>query len=264
MPVDLEAPLPQSRIFAPSHRPMLKILKSFLKSLPIAFTRNQRYDIQTRAVIQRFCSDTSCCVDVGCHKGEVLDIMRQAAPEGHHFGFEPIPDLFHHLQAKYQGSACTISAIALSDKKGTSTFNYVVSNPSYSGLVKRDYDRPNEKDTTITVQTDRLDDVLPADQSVDLIKIDVEGGELLVLTGARQTLTRNRPVVIFEHGMGAAEHYGSSPDQVYDFLSECGLQVSLMSRWLNHKAPLTREAFIREFTEKRNYYFIAYSDQKPN
>lgn len=244
-------------IFAPA---MWHSLKQWIKALPIPITRNQRYDHQTRQVIRRVCRPDSTCIDIGCHKGEVLEIMRQAAPEGHHFGFEPIPDLFDGLQAKYQGSPCTISPVALSDRKGTSTFNYVVSNPSYSGLVKRDYDRPNEEDTTITVQTDRLDDVLPPDQPVDLIKIDVEGGELLVLTGAKNTLARYQPVVIFEHGLGAAEHYGSSPDQVYDLLTSCGLRVSLMSRWLAGKSPLTRDAFIREFTEKRNYYFMAYSD----
>lgn len=238
---------------------MKEALKRFLKSLPIAFTQNQRYDRQTQRVIRKVCKATSNCLDVGCHKGEILDLFLQYAPGGTHYGFEPIPGLYEGLLKKYEGlERCRILDVALSDKKGTSSFNYVVSNPSYSGLLKRDYDHPNEKDTLITVRTERLDDLLPPDLSVDLVKIDVEGGEILVLRGAVQTLTRCKPVVIFEHGLGASELYGATPEQVFDLFERCGLRVSLMRRFLNDRPPLTREAFAKHYYRKWNYYFIAY------
>lgn len=240
--------------------PVLKeTIKRFLKSLPIAFTQNQRYDRQTRRVIERVCKPGSNCLDVGCHKGEIMDLFLQYAPQGTHYGFEPIPGLFEGLQKKYADlKNCRLLDIALSDKKGTSSFNYVVSNPSYSGLVKRNYDHPNEQDTLITVRTERLDDLLPADFQVDLIKIDVEGGEILVLRGATETLRRCKPVVIFEHGLGASELYGATPEQVFDLFEQCGLRVSLMHRFLKNQPPLTREEFARHYYRKWNYYFIAY------
>ena len=52
---------------------------------------------------------------------------------------------------------CLVHSYALSNTKGTTTFNYVISNPSYSGLIKRKYDKPNEQDTTIEVETELLD-----------------------------------------------------------------------------------------------------------
>ena len=209
--------------------------------------------------MQKVCKPESNCIDVGCHKGEILDLFLQNAPKGTHFGFEPIPDLFKNLVVKYAGKPnCRLFDIALSDKAGTSGFNYVVSNPSYSGLLKRDYDHPNEQDTQITVKTERLDELLPPDIRIDLIKIDVEGGELLVLRGAVRTLARCKPVVIFEHGLGASELYGASPEQVYDLLAQCGLQVSLMSRFLKNGMPFTREEFCGHYYGKKNYYFIAY------
>lgn len=234
-------------------------VKRFLKSLPIAFTQNQRYDRQTRHVISKVCKPGSTCLDVGCHKGEIMDLFLHYAPEGVHWGFEPVPVMYEGLVKKYAGSTrCRILDIALSDKKGTSSFNYVVSNPSYSGLLKRKYDHPNEQDTLITVRTERLDDVLSPDLPVDLIKIDVEGGEILVLRGAVQTLTRCKPVVIFEHGLGASELYGATPEQVFDLFAQCGLRVSLMRRFLNDLPPLTREEFARHYYQKYDYYFIAY------
>lgn len=198
-------------------------------------------------------------MDVGCHKGEILDLFLQYAPQGAHFGFEPIPGLYEGLVKKYAAAPnCRLFDIALSDKTGASSFNYVVSNPSYSGLLKRTYDHPNERDTLITVRTERLDDVVPTEQKIDLIKIDVEGGEMLVLKGATKTLMRCKPVVIFEHGLGASELYGATPEHLYDIFEQCGLQVSLMSRFLKKMPPLSKEAFCRHYYQKLDYYFIAY------
>jgi FkbM family methyltransferase len=233
--------------------------RQLLKSLPIAFTQNQRYDRQTRRVIEKVCRPDSNCIDVGCHKGEIMDLFLRFAPQGTQYGFEPIPDLYEGLKQKYAGQPrCQLFGLALSDKTGTSSFNYVVSNPSYSGLVKRTYDHKGEQDTQITVNTRRLDDVLAPDARIDLVKIDVEGGELLVLRGAVATLARCKPVVIFEHGLGASELYGATPEQVFDLLADCGLRVSLMQRFLDNRAPLDRAAFAQYYYNRQEYYFIAY------
>lgn len=236
-----------------------EVIKQLLKALPIAFTQNQRYDRLTQRVIRHVCRPDSNSVDVGCHKGEILDLLLAAAPNGQHVGFEPIPVMVEQLKKRYAGFPnCRFFDIALSNARGTSSFNYVVSNPSYSGLLKRRYDRANEQDTQITVRTERLDDVLPSDLRIDLIKIDVEGGELPVLQGAVQTLTRWKPVVIFEHGLGASELYGATPEMVFDLFSGCGLSVSLLDRFLKQAPPFTREAFSEQFYQRLNYYFIAY------
>ena len=234
-------------------------IKKILKALPFDFTKNQRYDRLTQQVIRHACRPDSHCIDVGCHKGEILDLFLQAAPNGKHFGFEPIPVMYKALQTKYSGLGnCYLYDIALSNQQGTSSFNYVVSNPSYSGLLKRRYDRPNEEDTLITVRTEKLDDILPPDMRVDLMKIDVEGGELMVLEGAVATLKRCKPIVIFEHGLGASELYGSTPEKVFDLLDDCGLMVSLLDRFIKKAPAFTREEFARQYHERLNYYFIAY------
>lgn len=237
---------------------MKDFLKKLLKALPVAFTKNQRYDRLTKRVIAKVCQPTSNCADVGCHKGEILDLLMLAAPQGQHYGFEPIPVLFQNLKEKYsQREGCHILDIALSNRPGTSSFNYVVSNPSYSGLLKRNYDRPNEEDTQITVRTEKLDEVWPADLRLDVLKIDVEGGEQMVLEGAVSLLKRWKPTIIFEHGLGASEVYGSTPEQVFALLESCGLRVFLLENFLAGGASLTADGFARQFYERRNYYFVA-------
>lgn len=238
---------------------MKELLKKWVKKIPVAFTKNQQYDQQTQQVIRRVCHSDTGFIDVGCHKGEVLDLVLKYAPAGKHYGFEPIPAMYDKLREKYAANPlCNISNVALSNENGTTTFNYVVSNPSYSGLRKRQYDRAGEQDTTITVTTQRLDDFLPSDYIPTLIKIDVEGAELLVLEGAVATLRRTRPVVIFEHGLGASEFYDATPDRIFELFESCNMQISLMERWLKGATPLSKEELKRQFHEKINYYFIAY------
>ncbi len=141
--------------------------------MPVAITRNQRYDRMTKAIMKQVCTTDSSCIDVGCHTGEILDVMIQVASQGKHLAFEPLPDFYNNLKQKYAASSCVIYPFALSHQKGKSTFHYVKSNPAYSGLRKRAYAKPNEEIVLIETETAQLDDLLPADQSVQFIKIDV-------------------------------------------------------------------------------------------
>lgn len=236
---------------------MKRILKSLLRYSPVALTKNQHYDRLTKKVIAGVCKADTHCIDVGCHKGEILDLMIAAAPGGRHWGFEPIPLLYDALRNKYAGTACTISPVALSNAAGEASFNYVTSNPSYSGLLRRDYDRPHEEDTSITVQTARLDDVLPAGYNPGLIKIDVEGAEMLVLQGARETISRSKPVIIFEHGIGASDIYGTGPDELFPFFESLGYGIYLLEDFLKRKSAFSADQFAAQYHDRKNFYFVA-------
>ena len=237
---------------------MLNTLKSLIKKLPIAFTKNQQYDAQTVKILKKICQPHSNCIDVGCHKGEMLDLILKYAPTGQHFCFEPLPDLFAGLIQKQYPSNCHFYEVALSRETGSTSFNYVVSNPSYSGILRRKYDRPSEEDTNITVKTELLDNIIPSDMVIDFIKIDVEGAEMLVLSGAKKTIERCKPIVVFEHGLGASDVYGTTPRQIFTFFKDCGMNISLMRDWLSAKPPLSINAFEDEFNQSKNYYFIAH------
>ncbi len=234
-------------------------IKTIANFFHIYITKNQLYDRQTQLVLHKILKKDSNCIDVGCHKGEVLDQMLQFAYEGRHFGFEPIPDLFKGLQKKYEADErVTIFDSALSDESGSFQFNYVVSNPSYSGLRKRDYDRPTETDTQIQVRTERLDSVLPDQVPVDFIKIDVEGAEFFVLQGAKQLIRREKPHIVFEFGMGAANHYEVQPADIYLFFSDLNMGINTLGGFLEGKNPFDVNAMNEQYSRRKNYYFIAY------
>jgi len=238
---------------------MINKLKNLLKRSPIALNQNHRYDILTKKIINNLDPDSNG-IDVGCYKGEILDLILKAAPQGRHFGIEPVPAQYEILREKYKNlKNCTILNFAASNVSGSSDFNYVISNPAYSGLVKRDYDRAHEKDQSIRVKTELLDQLIDPGLRIDLIKIDVEGAELRVLEGASEIISRWRPLVIFEHGLGASEHYGTTPNMVYDYFEERKMKISNLKRYLKGKGSLSKEEFEKQYYEKENYYFIAHA-----
>lgn len=233
------------------------VIRSLLVRLPIRVTTNTYYDYCTNKIIKQHLKHNSNCVDVGCHKGEVLDIMIKSSPKGRHFGFEPIPNLYDQLIKKYTHSNSTILPYALSSKEGQATFNYVTSNPAYSGLIKRSYDHDDEQDESITVNCQQLDNCIDPNIKIDLIKIDVEGAELGVLQGSKRILSNNRPLIIFEHGMGASDHYGTTPDDIFSILNSYNYQIFLLDDYLQQKTHLSKSDFEKQFHQKLNYYFVA-------
>jgi len=223
--------------------------------------KNRLYDTQTLEVMKRVLQEDSNCVDVGCHQGSILREMLRFAPKGTHFAFEPLPRMYQGLLESF-GSLANLHLYdyALSDTAGTTSFQHVVNNPGYSGLRQRRYDRPHEQIQEIVVKTNLLDNLIPKHIAIQFIKVDVEGAELQVFKGAIETIKNSRPIIVFEHGLGAADYYGTSPENIYDLLAaQCGLKLFLMAEWLesNGRASLSREAFCEEFSSGNNYYFMA-------
>lgn len=59
-------------------------------------------------------------------------------------------------------------------------------------------------------------------KTVDCIKIDIEGAELLMLKGAREVLKRFKPVLLVEIDARYTSRYGYVPDELYGFLRSLG------------------------------------------
>lgn len=223
--------------------------------------KNSFYDNLTKIVFDRVLTPNSFCIDIGCSKGDILSLMMQHAPNGRFLAFEPLPDHYEELVNKFPFQNVRLYNIALSDSTGSASFNYVISNPAYSGLKKRPYDRADEEDCQIEVRTERLDNILKSISvtSIDIIKIDVEGGEYLVLQGALDCIKKYKPIIIFEHGPGSARAYGTKAEDIFDLLcNQCGLKISLLQDWLLAKQPLTKDVFCDQVNQRKNYYFISH------
>lgn len=230
------------------------VLKNIIKKI-FPVTHNIRYDNQTFQIMKIVLEADSTFVDVGCHKGEVFDHALKCSPNGKHFAYEPIPDLFSELEIKYK-NICEVKNYAITDSCGESEFHHVISNPAYSGIKKRSYPK-DEKIDKIKIKTSTLDKELINESRVDLIKIDVEGGEYGVLKGAKEVINKFHPVFIFEHGLGASDYYNTDPDDVYELFDMSDYNIYTLKGFIKQSSPLSKEKLNDLYSRNKEYYFLA-------
>ena len=188
-------------------------------------------------------------VDAGANEGRFLWHSLRHAPAGRHVVWEPLPDLAAHLRRTFPG--VEVHEAALSDRAGESEYVVVDDDPGYSGMRERPY--PSDfRRHRITVRTERLDDVFEG--RLDVVKIDVEGAEVLVLRGAAETLRRERPIVVLEHSANGAAAYDTTPDEVWELLADA---VGLRIYDMDGGGPYERAAFNDEAHGGRRWNWVA-------
>lgn len=198
------------------------------------------------------------CIDVGAHTGRhTLPMASCVNPGGRIFAFEPIPAIATELGEKLSASSgvngiVKLTQCALADVCGEADFTLVSSNPGYSGLLSRHYDR-EEQIQIIRVRLCRLDDFLAEIPSVRYIKIDCEGAELRVLRGASMLLKRDRPVVSFECGDASLESYDYDAGDIFDFWSTHEYGVQSITR-----QTLDRARFVDACARQEYWDYIAF------
>jgi len=237
-------------------------LKDFLRKiarvLHADWSKNLKYDRLTEAVLKKVLSGGGIAIDAGSHKGEILELMIRYSGRQGHFAFEPIPAFYLNLKHKF-GADNFIFPFALGDRNEITTFQYVKNAPAYSGIRKRQYDIEQPDIEEINVEVQRLDDVVPSDVPIKLIKIDVEGGEWHVISGGQKLIARCRPLILFEFGLGASDRYQITPDDMFSILEKLHYRIFTLQSWINGAACLEISTFSQLYFERKEYYFLAES-----
>ncbi|MGO4913107.1 FkbM family methyltransferase [Leeuwenhoekiella sp. W20_SRS_FM14] len=144
--------------------------------------------------------------DVGAYVGEVTGFYRSLFPNAAIHSFEPFKESFDQLKVNTTGDA-NISLVnkALSNKSGKVLFN---SNSFAQTNSLLDSD-PNAKKTwseglfdtreKVSIETITLDDYVEANaiKTLDILKMDVQGGEFKVFQAASKTLSQKRIKMIY-------------------------------------------------------------------
>ena len=141
-------------------------------------------------------------LDVGANLGQTLLRFKSLKNNAAYFGFEPNSGAYFYLSELLRVNRfehCAVFPLALSDKTGIATF-YRRHRADVSSTLIRGAKLFTTEENTIQVPAFKGDDVVAEKQidSIAVLKIDVEGAELEVLRGFRQTLRTQQPFVVCE------------------------------------------------------------------
>jgi FkbM family methyltransferase len=142
-------------------------------------------------------------IDIGANQGQTLAKLLSIAPDRQYIGFEPQPACVLHLDEFVRANRlenCAVVPVALSDSTGLVELSLrgPVGDSAASMATGHRPDSFYTQSRLIPVAEG--DAILPdlVRDGISLIKIDVEGAELEVLRGLRETVRKHRPFVVFE------------------------------------------------------------------
>lgn len=176
------------------------------------------YQIENLEAGLRHVKNFDCAIDGGAHVGTWSTVMADRFREV--IAFEPSPDTFEALMWNTRGRD-NIQRVhaALGEQTGFVGMTLDPEQAQKANTGAR-FVRP-DGNSDIPVETiDALN--LP---SLGFLKLDIEGSEYVALRGAKETLKRCRPIVLFENKWLWTRHYGLPKDAVAKFLTGQGYRL---------------------------------------
>jgi FkbM family methyltransferase len=167
------------------------------------------YDLAVSEILARLIKPGDKVVDAGANVGYMTLLAGVAAgASGRVYSWEPHPQLFSVLQSNVSALSArggvadiAIRNAALGPEPGYAELILPAHMDANDGVAYIGEASGSTQSTTVAVEA--LDDIL-GDSPVAVMKLDVEGAELGVLTGARRALGDGRIThVVFEDHVGA-------------------------------------------------------------
>lgn len=206
----------------------------------------------------------STIFDIGANVGYYcVQLPKLLGRFGQVHAFEPISStyrqLINNIFLNGVESQVTSNNIGLSDMRGEVEFFL----PDYSGSVAASMRNlhVDENSSKNYAAVDTMDNYcrLNSISSVDLIKIDVEGAELLVLRGGLEIIKTTRPILFMELLRKWSKPFGYHPNDVLRLLYDIGYKC-----WVLEDSNLAPFKWMDDLTLQTNFIFVHEdSDEDP-
>lgn len=197
------------------------------------------YSREIRFLLDRELKEGMVFLDGGANAGEItLLAAKRVGRSGRVYSFEPMNDLADQLQRNVNANHLPhveVLRIGLSSQAGNAViyasqgrFADGSRNDGLGTLFPTDT-RGEAVDTIPLVALDSFCCEQGLDR-IDMIKLDIEGGELAALQGAQEVLSSMRPRMIIELGAQTCQAAGYTMRDVYDSISGYGYSLSRIER----------------------------------
>lgn len=219
---------------------------------PIEILNFGAYEPQELQVVLGLFSGGGVLLDIGANCGWYALNCAKALPGLRVHAFEPLPQSFAQLQRNLTlnpGLAVTTHRLGLSDRPGELKFYYYPEGSGNASLANLS-ERSSVVEVLCPVTT--VDDFATSQRvTVDYIKCDVEGAELLVFKGALSVIRRDRPIVFSEMLRKWSRRFDYHPNDIIDLFAAEGYEV-----FVANGAGLTPFGRMDESTQETNFFFL--------
>jgi FkbM family methyltransferase len=177
---------------------------------------------------ETICRPGDCVVDVGANIGFfTLAAARLVGKGGKVYAFEACRETYTLLCKNVSlnftpNESIVLNCSAVSSHDGTA--NFYMDQGHHSGASSLRI-LPGGNAASSVVKTIALDSLLSELPPIRLVKIDIEGAEMLALSGMKQLLIRDKPFLVLECSDSFLRELGSSACDLFQYMESMGYRM---------------------------------------
>ncbi len=210
------------------------------------------WEIWTTNVIRSLLAPGMRVIEAGANVGWYSVIIADAiGPTGSLDAFEANPPVYEllrlNLEINGMGGFSRAHHLAVMDRSGSVTLHVAEKHNAWSSIhagLEEESKRYGDSVRRVEVPCVKLDDMFADDpRPLDLLKMDIEGGEALALEGMRNLIARSpRLRMIIEFGPGWLRNMGRDPGAFLKAFCEEGFALRIIGTDSRHRAISIAEA----------------------
>lgn len=219
---------------------------------PIEILNFNNYEEEDFDLVVKLIKDGFTIFDVGANFGWYSINIAKKFPNCKVFSFEPILKTFNYLIDNIKLNNLTnINPynFGFSDKEAEIKFYY---SPQGSGNASSKNLSNSSDVIEVKSMVKKMDDFKEENQnSLDFIKCDVEGAELLVFKGGITLIKKFKPIIFTEMLRKWSAKFDYHPNEIIDLLSGVGYQC-----FVSNGKFLKKFTKVDENTQETNFFFL--------
>lgn len=221
---------------------------------PLSLSVEKEYEPLATRIVSKIIKPGDAILDLGANIGYyTLLFAKMAGINGKVYAFEPEPEIFGILKKNVNENGyknVILEQKAVSDKNTTGKLYLRADNRGDNRI----YDSRDGREF-IDIGLIRLDDYFSDNKiKIDFIKMDIQGAEILALSGMRRLLTENNPVIMMEFWPIGIKRSGGEPKECLNILRSYGYDYYFLSEDEAGLKKIANEKLLKNYTLENKRY----------